>query len=449
VSVSATATEAAAVPRSPLDGSPYQAYAYSYPHKTSYRPLDPPVALDELWAAERRDALFLYVHVPFCGMRCGFCNLFTRAGADGATVARYLDALRRQAGRVREALGEAAFARFAIGGGTPTYLDLDGLEAVLDVAERIMGLDVAAIPASVEVSPGTVDADKLALLVGRGVDRISIGVETFDEAEAVAVYRPQEAAAVERALGLIRDAGPRTLNIDLIYGLPGQTVASWLRSVGEALRHAPEELYLYPLYVRPLTGLGRSGRSWDDLRTACYREARDLLAGCGYEQVSMRMFRRPGTCDAAGVVYCCQDDGMVGLGCGARSYTRGLHYSTEYAVGAHGVRALIEAYSARPAASFGVAGYGRRLDGEDQRRRFVIQSLLQCAGLSLAAYTLRFGTAAGDDLPELSTLEDLGLAERRGDVLRLTAAGIERSDAIGPWLYSDGVRRAMEAYQWR
>jgi oxygen-independent coproporphyrinogen-3 oxidase len=445
VSVTGTGT----APKTPLDGSPYQAYEYSYPHKTSYRPLDPPVPLDDLWAAECRDALFLYIHVPFCGMRCGFCNLFTRAASDGATVARYLDALRRQAGRVREALGEAGFARFAVGGGTPTYLDLDGLETVLDVAERVMGADLAAVPASVEVSPGTVDADKLALLVGRGVDRVSIGVESFDEAEAAAVYRPQETATVGKALALIRDAGPRTLNIDLIYGLPGQTVASWLRSVREALRHAPEELYLYPLYVRPLTGLGRSGRSWDDLRVACYREARDLLASEGYEQVSMRMFRRAGDPGEAGVVYCCQDDGMVGLGCGARSYTRALHYSTEFAVGAHGIRTLIEAYSARAAESFGVANYGRRLGGEDQRRRFVIQSLLQCEGLSLPAYARRFGTSAGDDLPELATLEDLGLAERRGGVLALSAAGVERSDAIGPWLYSDGVRRAMEAYEWR
>jgi oxygen-independent coproporphyrinogen-3 oxidase len=433
---------------SPLDGSPYQAYAYSYPHKTSYRPLDPPVRLDDLWAAECRDALFLYIHVPFCGMRCGFCNLFTRAGADESTVAHYLDALRRQAGRVREALREAAFARFAIGGGTPTYLGLDGLGRLLDMAEHVMGVNLSAVPASVEVSPGTVDADKLALLVGRGVDRISIGIESFIEAEAEAVQRPQDRAEVDRALGLIRDAGPHTLNIDLIYGLPGQTVSSWIRSVREALTYEPEELYLYPLYVRPLTGLGRSGRSWDDLRIACYREARDLLSSHGYEQISMRMFRRVDTPDASSVVYCCQDDGMVGLGCGARSYTRDLHYSTEYAVSARGVRALIEAYSGRDSESFGIAQYGRRLGAEDRRRRFVIQSLLQRDGLSLPAYAERFGTEALDDLPQLSTLLDLGLAKPRGEVLALTVVGVERSDAIGPWLYSDEVRRAMESYAW-
>ena len=88
-------------------------------------------------------------------------------------------ALNRQATRVRDALGEAAFARFAMGGGTPTYLDLAELESVLDVAERTMGAGLARIPGSVEVSPETVDAEKLGLLRARGIGRISIGVETL------------------------------------------------------------------------------------------------------------------------------------------------------------------------------------------------------------------------------------------------------------------------------
>jgi oxygen-independent coproporphyrinogen-3 oxidase len=434
-----------------LTGSPYQGYTYSYPHKTAYRPLDPPVRLDRLWAAERREALFLYMHVPFCGMRCGYCNLFTRARPDGGLVAGYLAALRRQAARVRAALGETTFARFALGGGTPTYLGLEELEAVLDLAERELGADLAKIPGSVEVSPETVDAEKLGLLRARGVDRISIGVETFDEAEAAAVSRPQRAAVVDQALVLIRQAGVPTLNNDLIYGLPGQTVASWLGSVRAALRFAPEELYLYPLYVRPLTGLGRSHREWDDLRLACYREARAYLLAEGYAQVSMRMFRAPHAPQEqqGGPIYRCQEDGMVGLGCGARSYTRALHYGTEYAVGARGVRAILDAYAARPDDAFALADHGYLLGPDDQRRRYVLQSLLSGDGLSFTSYARRFRSAVLDDLPELAGLEELGLATRSEDGLSLTDSGLERSDAIGPWLYSESVRRLMEEYEWR
>ncbi len=287
------------------------------------------------------------------------------------------------------------------------------------------------------------------MLRARGVSRISIGVETFDEAEATAVLRPQRTAVVEQALDRIRRSGVPTLNIDLIYGLPGQTVASWLGSVRAALRFAPQELYLYPLYVRPLTGLGRSHRDWDDLRLACYREARAFLRDEGYTQVSMRMFRASHAPEERGPVYRCQEDGMIGLGCGARSYTQALHYSSEYAVGQRGVRAVLDAYVARPDDAFERAEQGYRLGPEDQRRRYVLQSLLSGEGLPFEAYGRRFGSAVLDDLPELDVLEELGLVARSTDRVTLTDSGLERSDAIGPWLYSEKVRRLMEDYEWR
>jgi oxygen-independent coproporphyrinogen III oxidase len=438
--------------RTPL----YAGYAYAYPHKTAYRALNPRIALRDVWAAERRDALFLYLHTPFCEMRCGFCNLFTTANPPPGFAQDYLAALRRQAARTREALGPATFARLAVGGGTPTYLDETSLESLFDVAERTFGVDPQNIPVSVETSPLTAEAGKLRLLRDRGVDRISIGAQSFIEAEVKAVGRSQKTAAVEQALDRIRGVGFATLNIDLIYGLPGQTTGSWLESLRAALRFEPEELYLYPLYVRPLTGLGRRGqKAEDDLRLACYRAGRELLLESGYRQVSMRMFQRAQAHTADGPAYCCQDDGMVGLGCGARSYTRALHYSGEYAVGATGVREILAAYFAKAANlvntgdAFDFVDYGFMLDGAEQRRRFVIQSLLQVEGLDLAAYRARFGSEAVDDLPELAGFEDRGLAMRDDARLRLTEAGLEMSDVIGPALYSARVRKLMKSYQLR
>jgi oxygen-independent coproporphyrinogen-3 oxidase len=427
----------------------YEGYAYAYPHKTAYRPLDPPVPLREAWAGERRDALFLYLHVPFCEMRCGFCNLFTLTRPKDGLAGAYLAALRRQAGRVREALGDARFARVTVGGGTPTFLDAAQLAELLDIAEHTLGADLHAVPVAVETSPATAEPGKLALLRERGVKRVSIGVQSFIEAELVHAGRPQKTADVEAALGNLRAAGFPTLNIDLIYGLPGQTVASWLATVRAALRWRPEELYLYPLYVRPLTGLGRARRDPEDIRLACYREAQALLLDEGYAQVSMRMFRGRHAPADDGPVYCCQEDGMVGVGCGARSYTRELHYATEYAVRAPGVREIIAEYVARPEKAFDRADYGIRLGPEEQRRRYVIQSLLSGEGLSLPAYRDRFGTVAFDDLPQLHELEPLGLVRRDLERLRLTEAGVERSDALGPWLYSAAVRDRMGEYAWR
>jgi oxygen-independent coproporphyrinogen III oxidase len=436
-----------------LRQTPYTAYSYSYPHKTAYRRLSPPVPLGDVWTAERRDALFLYLHVPFCEMRCGFCNLFTTANPQAGFESAYLAALERQAVRVRAALGKASFARMAVGGGTPTYLSTRGLNSLFDLAEEVFGVAARRVPVSVETSPLTATEEKLRLLGERGASRVSIGVQSFDEAEVRAVGRSQKTADVLRALERIRACGFPTLNVDLMYGLPGQSVASWLGSLRRALEFAPEEIYLYPLYVRPLTGLGASekllSRAADDIRLQCYREGRALLLDTGYRQVSMRMFHAGGAKAEGGPAYCCQTDGMVGLGCGARSYTRALHYSGEYAVGAKGVREILNEYVSRPDAAFSFADYGYALDAADQRRRFVIQSLLQVEGLSLAAYRQRFGTEAADDLPELEELPSHGLAIRDGDSLRLTEAGVEKSDLIGPWLYSAKARGLMEAYELR
>lgn len=431
-----------------LAETPYVAYLYGYPHKTAYRPFTPALPLESVWAEERRDALFLYLHVPFCEMRCGFCNLFTAAGPKQDVVDGYLGALVRETRRVKEALGTASFARAAIGGGTPTLLDVAGLDTVFDLMEGVMGADLKHIPVSVEVSPETVDAQKLRVLRSRGADRVSIGVQSFLEAEVAAVKRPQQTAQVEAALDLIRSTGFPTLNIDLIYGMEGQTVESFLFSLRAALRFNPEELYLYPLYVRPLTLLGKKARAWDDLRLSLYRAGREFLLSQGYTQVSMRMFRAKHAPDAGGPVYRCQEDGMVGLGCGARSYTGGVHYSSEYAVGSREVRSIIASYSERTEASFGEVGYGFRLDTEERRRRYMLLSLL-ADGVDLAVYRERFHSDALVDFPELAELEAHGLGRRVDGVLRLTEAGVERSDLIGPWLHSERVRDMMQEYAWR
>ena len=296
-------------PVAALDGSPYQGYLYAYPHKTAYRPLRPRPALREVWAGERRDALFLYLHLPFCEMRCGFCNLFTRANPPAEQVRGYLDQLGRQARRVRDALGaDADFARVAIGGGTPTYLTAAELTEMFDLLAGF-GARLGAVPMGVETSPATATDDRIAVLAERGTTRVSIGVQSFLDREAHAAGRPQRRGEVERALATIRAHGIPELNLDLIYGIPGQTARTWAQSLTATLHWRPEEVFLYPLYVRPLTGLGRRGgtgpdavavdgapgsrdEGWDRQRLELYRQGRDTLRAAGYHQLSLRHFRR-------------------------------------------------------------------------------------------------------------------------------------------------------------
>lgn len=424
-------------PHPVLTGSPFAGYVYAYPHKTAYRPL-PPRPLADVWAGQPRDGLSLYVHIPFCTMRCGFCNLFTTANPSASHVPLYLDALRRQAGVWQRTLPDARFARVAFGGGTPTYLDERELDELFRITEVLTC--GAALPTAIETSPDTLTAEKVELLAGRGVQRVSVGVQSFVDSEVRASGRPQTRAEVDTSLNLLRGRFP-VLNIDLIYGLPGQTVDSWLHSVRTAVEWGADELYLYPLYVRPLTGLGNSAKTWDDWRLSCYRQGRDLLLGEGFEQVSMRYFRKAGTGGEDGWA-----DGMVGLGSGARSYTRGVHHSFEYAVAATGVKAIIADYLGRSEEELATVDYGFELDDNEQCRRFLLESLLTADGLDADRYRLRFGNDPVADFPDLLTFRDLGLVQYNHPRWVPTALGLERSDALGPWFFSERVNALTAEY---
>ncbi len=438
-----------------LSSAPYRSYLYSYPHKTAYRELSPPLSLEQLWAQERLESYFLYMHIPFCAARCGFCNLFTLPDKRLDVHKEYVDALERQAQEWAPLMQGTPFSRFAIGGGTPTLLAPDQLERLFNIAERVMGANLQETSISVETSPDTVTRDRLDILKSRGVDRVSMGIQSFIEAESKAIYRPQDPDLARQALELLSEYQFPLLNVDLIYGLPGQTVDSWLYSVNEALQYAPGEIFIYPLYVRENTILkpGQTGLE-HDIRMELYEAARERLKQAGYIQYSMRRFAKPFHTDKVLLPYSCQEEGMVGLGCGARSYTRHVHYASRYGVSSAATRSIIADYVS--AERHDLADYGFVLNDQESRRRFVLKALLHREGLEQSAYVERFASLPMEDLPELKQLIWTGMAvieavssddSARLNVLRLTDRGMALSDSIGDWLISPEVYALMEGYQ--
>ena len=484
-----------------IQDSPYQSYLYSYPHKTAYRPLEQPVDLQNIWAQEDKSALFLYIHIPFCAMRCGFCNLFTLAQPRGDLAERYVQQLINQMHITAEFLGDHQFEGFACGGGTPTFLEAKQLNQIFATAHDVLGLDLHIISGGIETSPETATIERLQVCKDFGFERVSMGLQSFYAAEVQALARKQKWQDVDAAIQRIRQMDFPILNLDLIYGIPGQTIQTFLDTLEAALRYAPEELYLYPLYIRPLTGLKKiennaqrhsdeksiqlvqQHQKAQDLRLEMYTTARDYLLAQGYEQISMRMFKHKNITSASSLSnnqvasmmnktrrqaedsidntarrsrqsiihqrngYSCQEDGMVGLGCGARSYTRNLHYSEEYGIARSRISDILADYCNRNPQDFKTARYGIHISPQEQQRRFAIQSLLLCTGLSLADYTKRFGSNPMTDLPQLQALLDLNLATLDSEKLVLNACGISYADAIGPWLISPEVRERMQAYE--
>lgn len=431
---------------------PYRSYLYSYPHKTAYRELDPPLPLGPLWERENTDTYFLYMHIPFCAARCGFCNLFTLPDRRDDTHERYVDALERQAKQWAPLTSRRPYSRFAIGGGTPTLLNEVQLNRLFDIAENVMGLDPAHASISIETSPDTVNEGKLALLKERSVDRVSMGIQSFIEAEAAAIYRPQKPKEVERALEKLTRYDFPLLNLDLIYGLPGQTVESWLYSLERVLSYEPGEIFIYPLYTRENTIVKPEDiqRQGPDIRMELYTVARETLKSRGYVQYSMRRFAKESSSHANKELlpYSCQEEGMVGLGCGARSYTSEVHYASKYGVSYKATQSIIADYVA--AERYDVADYGIVLSREEQKRRFILKALLHREGLTLDDYLQRFGSEVMTDYAWLSELltEGMAVIEQENDhqVLRLTEEGLGYSDAIGDWLISAEIREQMEGF---
>ncbi len=433
-----------------LQQGPYVGYCYSYPHKTAYRNL-PARSLEDVWRDEPQDSLFLYVHVPFCEFRCGFCNLFTLSQPDADLPRDWLAAFQREATVLREQLPDASFGQIAIGGGTPTYLNGSELESLFTTLNEVLRVSGQRLPVSMEVSPATVDAAKLKQMKDFGVDRVSMGVQSFDGKDVGAMGRPQDLATVMGSIEQIKKLDFPIMNLDLIYGASGQTADSWLDSVERTIDCDPEEVYLYPLYVRELTGLSRRRKAspvQDRHRLDLYHAGRDRLLQRGYQQVSMRMFRKPLPSSSHKSDYRCQEDAMVGLGCGSRSYTGKLHYGSRYGVRQRAISAIVQHYVGQSEDELANVEFGIELDENEIRRRHLILSLFLTEGMCEQEYQQRFGQSVLDDFPQLSQLLELGFAVRTDDRLTLTQKGIAWSDSIGPWLYGAEVRQRMEGYSW-
>lgn len=416
--------------------SRYVSYMYSYPHKTAYRTLTPPVSLSPyLERLEGREAS-LYFHIPFCAHKCGYCNLFSQQCCDAERISLYLHTMRRQAEQLSVAAQGLKFTSFAVGGGTPLILDEGQLEELFCLAE-LFGVHPSRVFTSVETSPEYTQKSVLRQLRARGVERLSMGVQSFNETELKKLKRRPGLGTVVGALENIVEAGFPQFNLDLIYGIEGQTVESFMRSLNTALTYRPNELFIYPLYVRP--GIRIDVRSTDDIGYAIYKSARELLVGQGFVQTSMRRFVRRETTETE---FSCGDEVMLSCGAGGRSYLGNLHYATPYAVRQQAIADEIDHYIRTT--DFMTAANGFLLSTEEMQIRFIIKNLMYHRGVDLAEYEKRFGEKPDRNL--FREFTDRGWIEETGRIVRLTEEGMAYSDYIGQAFISPVVRKLMSEY---
>ena len=421
----------------------YQQYAYSYPHKLAYRAFETPLTVKEVWQNEQQDHLFAYLHIPYCTMRCGFCNLFTIANPKQG-LDEYLAALKREASTYRSVLPAMQFEEYAIGGGTPTYLHADQLATMLAIFKNDLGVPTNDKYGSIETSPQSINSEKIQLITAYGINRISIGIQSWVEGETKQLGRPQSPVLATQAVQQLIASEIPEVNIDLIYGVAGQTSKTWQYSLEKTIAFHPTEIYLYPLYTRPLTGLAKiNPQPEKDHRLSLYQQGRDYLLANGYRQVSMRCFRR---IDAPLIHsdYDATKDGMIGLGAGARSYTQSVHYSSQYAVSRRAIKSIIQDYTHQE--NFATIHYGMHLNKDEQIRRYLIKSLIDGGHLHMDSFEERFRQSVFE-VADMQYFWEQNYLEKDGPIIRLSTQGLEMEDWIGPRLFSSQVNHRMNAFQ--
>ena len=383
----------------------------------------------------RSTSLALYLHIPFCQAKCPYCDFNSYAGLEGL-MTPYVDALIAEMALWREATRDARVTTVFIGGGTPSFLPLAETERLLTALRCSFsagGGPNAEI--TVEANPGSSDSSRLAGLRRLGFNRLSLGVQSFQNDELRLLGRVHSTAEAREAYAAARRAGFENVNLDLIFGLPGQAPAAWQRTLAEAIALRPEHLSLYALTLEEGTPLaadvagGRRPAPDPDLAADMYLWAGEALAAAGYQHYEISNWALPGYRCRHNLVYW-RNEPYLGLGAGAHSCLPGFRFAA-----VRDPRAYIREVMATGAApsSDGLAAYLtglRHLESVVQitsaraMAETAILGLRLVEGLSLAAFRRRFGmgllSAYG---PAVAELTALGLLERSNGRLRLTSKG--------------------------
>ena len=240
--------------------------------------------------------MHLYVHVPFCARRCSYCD-FAIAVRKSVPSARFVDAILREWSWWQdEPATRAPLDTLYFGGGTPSHLD------ATELARLVAGLRGASTPreTTLETNPDDVTPERARAWVAAGIDRVSLGVQSFDPAVLAWMHRIHTADQALKAVTTLRDAGIRNISIDLIYALPSELTRDWGRDLDQALALAPDHLSLYGLTVEPHTPLGRwverreSKVADEDRYAEEFLLAHERLTAAGYEHYEVSNYGRPG-----------------------------------------------------------------------------------------------------------------------------------------------------------
>lgn len=380
----------------------------------------------ELWApaSSAKSVRSLYVHVPFCRRKCAYCDFASHVARPGQ-VDRYTRALQAELD-LRQGELAGRFETCYFGGGTPTALTVDVLGGLL---KPLVGRLVEGGELSIESNPATVTRELAEMLRDVGVNRVTLGAQSFVAAELETLGRLHGPEDVDRAAGLLRAAGLANLAVDLIYAIPGQSRASWQASLERALAIAPEHVSCYALSIEPSTPLyarwqgGEFTETHEETQRAMYDQAVETLTAAGYEHYELSNFARPGRASRHNLVYW-RNGAYLGVGPGACSYVAGQRRQNP-----RDFDAWLTPLEARPPAL--PPTQDETLPAREALGEALMLGLRLTAGVDEAAVASRYGQTPSEAFPHsIARQIELGTLRREDGRLRLDREAYFTSDAV-------------------
>jgi oxygen-independent coproporphyrinogen-3 oxidase len=370
--------------------------------------------------------LGIYIHIPFCVRKCRYCDFLSFSDISELSIGQYTAQLISELVDRSKVYGNKYDVdTIFIGGGTPTLLRPSQIDDILDALyARYRITDDAEI--TIEANPGTVSQYDLIDLHRAGVNRISFGVQSFNDKKLRYLGRIHSADAAVKSIYSARRARFKNINIDLIFGVPGETRALWAEDIETAVELSPEHISFYDLQIEEGTPVcddivsGSVAEVSEIEDRLMYHDAIKKLTKAGYMHYEISNAARQGHQSRHNLKYWSMQD-YIGLGLGAHSYTAGRRFSNTEDLSVY--------LAADSSAGMTYETYNNKRS--DEISEFIFLGLRRTSGISLSAFRERFGVEF-DSLfaDETRSLIERKLLQRSGDVLKLTQLGLDLSNVV-------------------
>jgi len=362
----------------------------------------------------------LYIHIPFCKQKCLYCDFPSLAGKEDCMF-DYATALAKEINSIKDKKIKTIF----IGGGTPTYLSLEGWAVI---KKSISRLDVCEdLEFTVEGNPGTFTREKLNFLKSMGVNRLSIGLQAYQDSLLKKLGRIHTIKDFEKSFKLARNVGFDNINVDLMFGLPSQTLEQWMETLQKVTQMSPEHLSCYSLIVEEGTEFykrfeeGLLNLPDEELERTMYARTIEYLGQKGYKQYEISNFAKDNKLCRHNLVYWEMGE-YIGCGSASHSYSNGYRYRNEE---------NIEKYIEKVNVDGSAVVENTKNSYNDDMEEFMFMGLRKIEGISKNEFRKRFDKNIEDVYKsQIDKYVSTGFMKENEDYISLTYEGIEVSNVI-------------------